>query len=293
MKWPFTKKTTQKPALKPPRIRASGVHRITGMVTGCPTWLKFLVEGIFSILLLIGLFVGCKALFLLYFKTNPQFRLVGMYDNVKVTTGKMVTPEIVYQTFGLSEGTNLFQVNIDERRNLLINTPNIRDASVSRELPDKLSITIIEREPVARVKPIGWVVDEDGVVFIRYAGTGNLPLIHLSDEFAQAKPGDRLGGMDMAAVRLVCNAMRPGCKLRIMELDAKHQDYLRLSFSDYREAKFAWKGMLEPSEANNALMQQQLDDLGAAMESAIGQPRKMWDATQQGRISAMPLAGEG
>ncbi len=293
MKWPlfFKKNTAQKPAPKPPRV--SGMIRVTGVVTGLPSWVKFLLEGIFSLLLLIALFFVCKSLFLFYFKTNPQFRLVRMYDNVKVTTGKTVSPEVVYEAFGLAEGTNLFHVSIDDQRKRLMDTPSIRDVMISRQLPDKMSITIIEREPIARVKPIGWVVDEEGVVFIRYVGTGNLPLIQLSDEFAHVKPGDRLGGIDMAAVRLVSNAMRPGCKLRMLELDAKHQDYLLLTFSDYRQAKFAWKGMLEPSEANNALMQEQFDELGKAMDTAIGRPRKMWNATQQGRISAMPMGGEG
>lgn len=148
---------------------------------------------------------------------------------------------------------------------------------------------MIEREPVARVKPLRWVTDAEGVVFIRSVGTGNLPLIRLSDEFAHVKPGEHLGGMEMAAIRLVCNTMRPGCKLRLIELDARHQDYLLLTFSDYRKAKFAWRGMLAPSKENDALMQTQLDQLAQAMESMIGRPRQMWDATQPNRPVAMPI----
>src|SRR5574344_712337 len=123
MKWWFRKKEKGKP---PPRVSGSG-RRITGVVTEMPRGLRMFLEFCVAAVLIVGIAWGSKQLFYLYFRTNPQFRLKNVYDNVKVTTGKMVTPDLVYQAFGLTEGTNLFAVNIEEQRNKFLLTPNIKD----------------------------------------------------------------------------------------------------------------------------------------------------------------------
>jgi hypothetical protein len=139
-------------------------------------------------------------------------------------------------------------------------------------MPDKLTINIVEREPIARVGASGRVVDEEGVVFIRYAGTGGLPMIKGSDMLAQVKPGDRLQGMDWAAVRLVNNTLRPDCRVRLLVVDTSKEDYLFITFFDHRQAKIAWDGMQDQEKNTERRMQRQLDNLAKAMDCEIGRP---------------------
>lgn len=300
MKWPWSKKSkskskSSKKKKSPSRLEGSSKRRRTGNIPEIPRGLRYALETIAAVVLLFLVGWGCKALFYLYFKTNPQFKLRNLHQDVQILTGKTVTPDLVVQAFGLKEGKNLFDANIEEGAKRFMITPNIRDITITRELPGKLNITILEREPIARVnvKQQGWVVDEDGVIFVRYVGTANLPMIILSDEYAQAKQGDQLNGLERAAVRVVKSLMRPECSTRLLELDARKSDYLTLMFRDFRKAKFAWKGMDNPcSDEGDAALALQLDRLVKSMNSEIGRSRQFWDATQSGRIFAMPMSGE-
>jgi len=224
-----------------------------------------------------------------YFRSQKLFVLRNLSRNVTITTGKTLTPDLVCEVLGIREGINLFSLPIElKRRELLDQAPNIRDISIVRRMPDKLAITIIEREPIARVGSNGRVVDEEGVVFVRYAGTGGLPIVKGSDEFAQIKPGDRLHGMNMAAVQLVNCSLRPECRLRLLVVDTSKDDYLFLTLSDHRQAKLAWDGMQDDEKDTEVKMQKQFDKLAKAMDSEIGRPCQLWDATHPGRIFATP-----
>lgn len=295
MKWPWSKKSkakTEKKKKRSSRLEGSPKRRRTGIVPELPRGVRYALEALVVILSVFAIAWGCKALFYLYFKTNPQFKLTDLHQNVRILTGKTVTPDLVIQALGLKEGKNLFDADIEERAKQFLLTPNIRDITITRELPGKLNITILEREPIARVsvKQRGWVVDEEGVIFVRYVGTGNLPMIIVSDEYAQAQQGARLNGTERAAVRVVKSLMRPECSTRLLELDARKTDYLTLMFKDFRKSKFAWDGMENPcSDEGDAALALQLDRLVKSMDSEIGRSRQFWDATQTGRIFAMPI----
>lgn len=274
---------------RPGRFAVNG-RRVTGVVTDLPAGVKFALGLLLFVVLLATGAWGSWALFeSYYFRSQHLFVLRDLRNSVTITTGKTLTPDLVCEVLGLREGINLFALPIGQKRaELLEQAPNIRDITIVRRMPDKMNITIIEREPIARVGSNGRVVDEEGVVFIRYAGTGGLPMIKGSDEFAQVKPGDRLHGNEMAAVRLVHNSLRPECRLRLLVLDTTKEDYLLLTLSDHRQAKFAWDGMQDEEKDTAARMQRQFDQLAQAMECELGQPCLLWDATHAGRIFGMP-----
>jgi hypothetical protein len=263
---------------------------VTGVVTDLPHGVKTSLLLLVFTLGLAGFCWGSWELFdTYYFRSQKLFVLRDLRNSVTITTGKTLTPDLVCEVLGIREGINLFSIQIEQKRQeLLEQAPNIRDITIVRRMPDKMNITIIEREPIARVGSNGRVVDDEGVVFIRYAGTGGLPMIKGDDEFAQIQPGDRVHGNEMAAVRLVNNALRPECRLRILVLDTTKEDYLLLTLSDHRQAKFAWDGMQDDEKNTEAKMQKQFDQLGKAMESDIGRPCQQWDATHHGRIFATP-----
>lgn len=285
MKWRLFK---QKAAV-PGRIASSG-RRVTGVVPGLPRSVEMLLAFLLFVACTVGAGWGAWRLFTgYYFHSKSLFVLHDLSSNVTINTGKTLTPELICEILGLKEGINLFSVPIEQRRrDLLEQAPNIRDISIVRRMPDKLVITIVEREPIARVGASGRVVDEEGVVFIRYAGTGGLPMIRGSDALAQVKPGDHLQGMDWAAVRLVTNTLRPDCRVRLLVVDTSKEDNLFITLSDHRQAKIAWDGMQDPEKNTERRMQQQLDNLAKAMDSEIGRSCQIWDATHSGRIFATP-----
>jgi hypothetical protein len=289
MKWNIFK---NKPTSHQGRAPANG-RRVTGVQTGVeiPPKFKFAFI-IFSVILATLLLChgGWAAFNYYYFGSSNLFELRNLRHTITVNTGKTLTPEVIYGVLGLKEGANVFELPIEQKRKELMDrTANIRDISIVRRMPNKLIITIIEREPIARVGITGTegrVVDEEGVVFNRNAGIGALPFIKGADNIAGLKPGDRLHGMAMSAVRLVINAQRPEVRLRLLELDTVREDYLMLTFSDHRQAKFAWDGMDDDEKDTATKMQAHFDELGTFMESEAGRICLMWDARVQGRIAA-------
>lgn len=267
-------------------------RRVTGIVTELPLGIKAALGITISAAAVVFGAWGMWTLFnAYYFKSQSLFILRDVRSNVTISTGKTLTPDLICEVLGLREGINLFSIPIErKRRELLEQAPNIRDISIVRGMPDKLNITIIEREPIARVGSNGRVVDEEGMVFIRYAGTSGMPEIKGPAEFAQIKPGERLHGNEMAAVKLIHNTMRPDCQLRLQEVNTTNDDYLALTFSDSREATFAWEGMDDEQKDSTRKMQRQLDNLASAMNSDIGRPRKKWNALLPDRIFAAPLS---
>ncbi|MBQ9430334.1 MAG: FtsQ-type POTRA domain-containing protein [Kiritimatiellae bacterium] len=273
-----------------PRRKGDSKNRVSGIPFVMPRQWRYCLETAALVLIIVAICWSCKQLFHLYFRTNEQFQLHNMAENLKITTGKMVKEDLVHDQFGLKDGTNLFSVSISTIRKKLLDVPSIKDVKIVREMPGRLDITIIERTPVARTKELGgWVADSDGVVFMyNLPDVGNLPLIRLSDESAQVEPGDRLSQMDLEAVRLVCSTMRPDSKLRLMEIDARNNGFLQLHFSDFRNAMIAWRGMGNPTTASQSSMQSQLDRLEQAMETDIGRAYRSFDARTSGRVYGKP-----
>jgi len=289
MKWNLFK---SKPTPPPGRGASTG-RRVTGIQTGIelPPKVKFLLIIFLTLLSTWAICHGGWVLFYLYyFKSAPIFTIQDLRHNITVTTGKTLTSEVICGILGLKEGVNVFDIPIEQKRKELLEwTANIRDLSIVRRMPNKLIITIIEREPIARIGFTGTegrVVDEEGVVFNRNAGISALPLIKGSENIAGLKPGDRLHGIAMSAVRLVNSAQRPEVRLRLLELDTVKDDYLLLTFSDHRQARFAWEGMDDDEKDTFAKMQAHFDDLAKLMETEAGAVCLMWDARVPGRIAA-------
>ena len=275
MKWSFFKKGRTRGRK---HWLASAGQRVTGVAPQIPDELRtpLMVAGGFAgaALCVGGMWVAIN---IFYFQ-SPLFVLHNLRENVTITTGKTLTPEVVCDFFGIEEGVNLLSIPIDrKRRELLKIAPHIRDVKISRQLPDKLSITITERDPIALIKAASGmqVVDEEGVVFIRKEGTTGLPLIQGTDGI---EPGDRLRDNNMAAVRLIDNSLRPDCRVRLQIVDTAKPDYLTLIFADDREAKFAWPDMRNSRKDSKEEMQGRLDALARSMNNEIGIHIKKWDA---------------
>ena len=98
-----------------------------------------------------GLSCGYDAMMSAY---DEQCRVIDAdVDVVVVVTGsaKMVHRDLVTDFFGLTNGANLAEIDFAGKRAELLHTPNIRDVRIERRMPNRVTIEVFEREPVARV----------------------------------------------------------------------------------------------------------------------------------------------
>ena len=220
-----------------------------------------------------------------------QCVITDVASQVSITDGKMVRADVIAYEFGLKNGANLALVDFDaKRRETLKKIPNIREISIARHLPDKVSITLEERIPVVRLgvkgqkTDNGRVADTDGVVFISSNGTQTLPLVR--EAAAPGTPkGQRLSGRALAALRLLETCRDRFRDFAAIEADVSKPDYITVVLgNDYSTAKIAWDGMDDPADSTMPNLVKRLEALSKAYVSHIDEGIRVWDATQPGKI---------
>lgn len=220
-------------------------------------------------------------------------------DVVIATSGKMVHPDVITMTFGLTNGANLAEIPFDDRRRKLMAIPNIRDVRIERRMPHRVTVEVTEREPIARVAPrkgsaaAGRVADSDGVVFWYNSNTiMHLPIVREPDD-RPVPPGKRLEGQAAAALRLVEAAAQPELagKLRVLEIDTSNKDYLVVTLGNYDRAKIAWDHMLDDSRLSRESLHSQLVKLASAIDARLTPHGTMWLATEWGKHNRITASG--
>ena len=113
---------------------------------------------LFSVLLIVGSSIagvvfGAKRALNAWFFENPDYAV----RSIDVTTDGKLTRDTILKAADVTEGANIFQVNLLQLQERLRSLPQVEESRVQRVLPNKLAISIQERRPVA------WVVGSDGV----------------------------------------------------------------------------------------------------------------------------------
>jgi len=129
--------------------------------------------GSFAVLVLLG-GVACFGM-VLGGHTAETLKLAGTgvglgVDKVLMSGNKRVSEIDVLQALGLDGEISLPMLNIDEAQERLQSLPWVARASVRKIYPDKLSVSIIEREPFAVWQDNGKVniVDAQGHIIVPY-----------------------------------------------------------------------------------------------------------------------------
>lgn len=205
---------------------------------------------------------------------------------IQVTSGKLVKADVIADAFDLKNGANLATIDFAEKRREVIEKyPAIRDIMVERRLPNKVCISVVEREPVVRMNlrgqksETGRVADTEGVVFQCRRGTSLLPIVREA-QAPGTSVGKRLTGRALAALRLVEICRMPELQdLGVLEVDISKPDFLCTTLGDYSTAKIAWGGMDDPDSTSRADLIETLRNLRNAIKSNVGQGVKTWNAT--------------
>jgi len=98
-----------------------------------------------------GLWYGGRAALRKYFWQNPEYNL----SEVEIHTDGPLTRQQVLEATGIQEGRNIFTINLSNARKGLLALPQVDRADIERALPNKISIDITERKPVA------WITGAD------------------------------------------------------------------------------------------------------------------------------------
>ncbi len=100
-----------------------------------------------------------------YLDRDARFRIAGT-ENIQATGLTEISRAQMLPVFGEDIGRNIFYVSLSERRKQLEQIPWVERATVMRLLPDRIRVSIVERQPVAFTRQgnqIG-LVDAHGVL---------------------------------------------------------------------------------------------------------------------------------
>lgn len=99
-----------------------------------------------------GMYFGAKKSAAWLVLKNPDYNVAEL----NVETDGVLTPESVLEAADLHKGSNIFMVNLSRAQARVEAIPQVEKVQVTRQLPNKISIQINERKPVA------WVAPEQG-----------------------------------------------------------------------------------------------------------------------------------
>lgn len=133
--------------------------------------LLYVFEGVFLAGLLAVAWFGVTLFIEQFFTKNDAYAV----RVVEVNTDGVMTREEVLAKTGIHEGLNIFSLNLESAQQALALIPEVKSASVQRNLPNTVTISIEARRPVAWVAPgdtgadpstmeTSCLVDEDGVM---------------------------------------------------------------------------------------------------------------------------------
>lgn len=108
----------------------------------------------FLIALIVGSYVGGKEALRRFVWENPDYMLSEIRFN---TDGTLLRDHVITES-GIVEGQNIFRVDIAGARQRIAALAQVERVQVERELPSRVTISIIERKPIAWVMKSG---DED------------------------------------------------------------------------------------------------------------------------------------
>jgi hypothetical protein len=248
-----------------------------------------IVGGIALVIALVLAYYGLTAAGRKLFTQNPAFAI----RRLEIKSGDLVHADVVreyLQRMQVQEGINLFAADIARvRQDFLKYQPSAKSVQVTRILPDRLIVQIVERVPLAAIGTARVLVaDREGHIFRGVGGGRELPVLNGFGS-ANLQPGSRLRGMGLAALQVAeaCGNVELGIDLRNIDIEAR--EYLVLVLGDGKNVKLAWPKMGENTpEARDALALQ-LARLSKVLKTAEGQAAPRLDATYEDRIFAQGM----
>jgi len=95
--------------------------------------------------ILAGIYFGGREFAQYFLFQNSEYSM----RKLDLQLGGIMTRAEFLKTTGVREGDNLFKINLDRIENILMRNSSVESARVERDLPDRLSVAVTRRTPVA------------------------------------------------------------------------------------------------------------------------------------------------
>jgi cell division septal protein FtsQ len=193
-----------------------------------------------------GAWIGGKEALRRFVWENPDYYI----SEINFATDGALTREQVLSAAGIVENRNIFTVDLSKARSIVEQMPQVESAIVQRQLPNRMSVTVTERRPIAWVAAKGdedpsssersFLIDARGIVLrsrVVLPEYYHLPIIS-GFETENLVPGKRVSAWEMqAALELVSlNADNTRFQARNIDLSKGYC----LVVTDQRRAKITF-----------------------------------------------------
>jgi len=186
--------------------------------------------------------VGGFALYQLgsFFLYSPRITLAST-DQIEVTGAHFLTRQSIVERFAQDITKSVLRVPLDERRAALESIPWVDHAIVSRILPDRIRVEIVERTPVAFLRngtELG-LIDAHGVLLDRpVEGDFQFPVISgLSEATPVAQREQRIGYYSSLLRDL--SQVKPGAADHVSEVDLSDGNDVRATLAGLNQIVIA------------------------------------------------------
>ena len=276
------------------------VHRLNSRSSGAATLSDRNLAIIrFSVMaaVLVAIFLLLRGLLRLYFFGGHIFGLEipeQKVDHVEISAGEAVPRSLLLEYLQLREGMpffdpreGLFASDLGQRQTKVMKAaPALATLSISRTSSNVVSVVATERAPLAKFDSLPFAIDKESVVFARYRGIEQLPVITGFSKKALT-PGLRITAHRMMASTLeLLQCLEAGqSELRkgfIVSIDVSKIDYLTCEMTDGRRIKLAWKEMGRGLEKGGKWLVAQLDGYVATIQDPRSRNCKEFDLTIPG-----------
>lgn len=155
-----------------------------------------------------------------FFLYSPRVTLASL-DQIEITGNRYLSRQTIIENFSQDAGKSVLRVPLDERRASLENIPWVDHAVVSRILPDRIRVDIVERVPVAFLRngaDLG-LIDAHGVMLDRpMEGDFQFPVVSGITE--AMSPGQRELRMGLYTLLIRdLDQVKPGASDHVSEVD--------------------------------------------------------------------------
>jgi cell division protein FtsQ len=178
--------------------------------------------------------VGGFALYQLgsFFLYSPRVTLASL-DQIEVTGAHYLTRQSIVEKFAQDTNKSVLRVPLDQRRAALEAIPWVDHAIVSRILPDRLRVEIVERTPVAFLRSgteLG-LIDAHGVLLDRpVEGDFQFPVVSGLTEATPAAQREQRVGYYSELLRDLTQ-VKPGAADHVSEVDLSDASDVRATLA--------------------------------------------------------------
>lgn len=221
----------------------------------------------------VGAVVGVRTVVNRMFLQNPDYNLAAVEIN---SDGSALSREVILETAKLTIGENIFKVSLSKAREAILTLPQVERVELQRALPNRITIDITERRPVAwladpkTVDPStsdkSFLVDSKGVLFKpkrQLPEYLRLPAIYGADVEGHLS-GDTIGTPELCAALELVQKNSDANRFRLQSIDLS-KGYCLIA-TDARRARLTF-GLED--------IGRQLDRLGAVLDYAASQGKEL------------------